>query len=119
MSITTQVTINVCETIQFKKRKFYYRYQFVSYRNELRLRGFSVGFYQQYKIWRSVIFMYPGMERNDLYVHQFGKPTLKKGNFPKYIRNLTHRKDIVLSDEVKAAAQKKTNLTVVDTLAKQ
>jgi len=127
MRIRTHAEVNVQYSITYKKRKYHYNYQFVTHGGELRFRGLSVGHYGVVhdfqkttgRDWNEVVFLYPGMQKNVAHDKSYGQPVLKVSDLPPDIRDITKRKDLVIPEAVKEAAQRKVKLTVSDEFAKR
>lgn len=113
--LNTDCVIHVYYSAVFQRTKFSYEYQFVSRGREVCFRGLSV--YALVKMssyprkeWVSAVFSYPGSTHKGL--------SIDLSKLPPDIASIKSRKDILIPKEVMAAAQKKTSLKVVRTLAK-
>ena len=112
--ISSSVTIYIRQDITYKAKKFSYEYEFVSYRGELRFRGFELhykgkidSYYRDE--WNQIKFLYPNCsDCTKLNENTF----LKEEDLPENIRNVNKRNELVIPQDILDKAQSKTTLKV-------
>jgi hypothetical protein len=107
------MTIDIERLVVYRNRRFLYRYEFIKKGRRIKFRGFSVDVKDRLSecdrpnIYNRVLFAYPDYVNNYL---NYNNCLLKSGSVPTDIRWILTHNDVVISNEVKEAAENLSGL---------